>query len=267
MGEFSGRVAFVTGAAHGQGRATALALAAAGASIAAYDVARPLEYPGYGMGTGADLDSLKTECEAVGSACVVFAGDVRDDDAVTRAVDGAVAAFGRIDILFNNAGICAYGLAHELTEAEWDSMIDINLKGAWLVARRVIPVMIAQKSGTIINNSSVAGLRGMGRLSHYAASKWGLTGLTKSWAIELAPHGVRVNSIHPTGVNTPMNDGLAWLEGKTPVEIAEASAGNLLPVPWIEPQDVAEAVLYLASDRARFVTGTQLVLDAGLLTR
>jgi SDR family mycofactocin-dependent oxidoreductase len=267
MAEFSGRVAFVTGAAHGQGRATALALAKAGASIAAYDVARPLEYPGYGMGTSADLESLVAECEAVGAACAVFVGDVRDDDAVTRAVDAAVERFGRIDILFNNAGICGYGLAHELTEEAWDAMIDINLKGAWLVARRVIPVMIRQKAGTIINNSSIAGLRGMGRLSHYAASKWGLTGLTKSWAIELAQHGVRVNSIHPTGVNTPMNDGLAWLEGKTPEQIAEASAGNLLPVPWIEPEDVAEAVLYLASDRARYVTGTQLVLDAGLLTR
>ncbi len=136
-----------------------------------------------------------------------------------------------------------------------------------MVARRVIPVMIDQKSGVIINNSSIAGLRGMNRLSHYAASKWGLTGLTKSWAIELAPHGIRVVSIHPTGVNTPMNDGLAELEGTTAQEIAERSAGNLLPVPWIEPEDVAQAVLYLASDRARFITGSQFVLDAGLLAR
>ena len=146
-------------------------------------------------------------------------------------------------------------------------MIDINLKGPWLVARRVIPVMVRQGSGVIINNSSVAGLRGMNRLSHYAASKWGLTGLSKSWAIELAPHGIRVVSIHPTGVNTPMNDGLAALEGATPREIAERSAGNLLPVPWIEPEDVAEAILYLASDRARYVTGAQFVIDAGLLSR
>jgi SDR family mycofactocin-dependent oxidoreductase len=267
MGELSGKVAFVTGAAHGQGRATALAMARAGARIAAFDVARPLAYPGYGMGTGADLDSLVAEIEGAGSECLAFAGDVRDDTAVTAAVEATAERFGRIDILFNNAGICAYGMAHELTEEAWDAMIDINLKGPWMVARRVIPVMIRQKSGVIINNSSVAGLRGMGRLSHYAASKWGLLGLTKSWAIELAPHGIRVNAIHPTGVNTPMNDGLAELEGKTPQQIAEASAGNLLPVPWIEPEDVAEAVLYLVSDRARFVTGASHVLDAGLLTR
>jgi SDR family mycofactocin-dependent oxidoreductase len=266
-GEFAGKVAFVTGAAHGQGRATAIALAREGARIAAFDIARPLDYPGYGMGSRGDLEALAAACQELGSECLTFAGDVRQDADVTVAVDRTIEAFGRIDVLFNNAGICAYGLAHELTEAAWDAMLDINLKGPWLVARRIIPVMIRQGSGVIINNSSVAGLRGMGRLSHYAASKWGLTGLTKSWAIELAPHGIRVNSIHPTGVNTPMNDGLAELEGLTPREIAERSAGNLLPVPWIEPEDVAAAVLFLASGRARYVTGAPLILDAGLLTR
>ena len=265
--EFAGRVAFITGAAHGQGRASALALAREGASIAAFDVAKPLVYPGYELGSAGDLETLREECRAAGSECLTFEGDVRDDAAITAAVDVTAAAFGRIDVLFNNAGICAYGLAHELTEDAWDAMIDTNLKGSWLVARRIIPVMIRQQRGVIINNSSVAGLRGMGRLSHYAASKWGLTGLTRSWAIELAPHNIRVVSIHPTGVNTPMNDGLAALEGSTPQEIAERSAGNLLPVPWIEPQDVAEAVIYLASDRARFVTGSQFVIDAGLLAR
>jgi SDR family mycofactocin-dependent oxidoreductase len=265
--EFDSKVAFITGAAHGQGRATALALAKAGARIVAFDVAKALPYPGYALGGTDDLRSLDEACRDAGSECLTFEGDVRDDAAITSAVDGALAEFGRIDILFNNAGICAYGLSHELTEEAWGAMIDTNLKGAWLVARRIIPVMIEQKSGVIINNSSVGGLRGMGRLSHYAASKWGLTGLTRSWAIELAPHGIRVVSIHPTGVNTPMNDGLAELEGKTPEEIGEQSAGNLLPIPWIEPEDVAEAVLYLASDRARYVTGSPFIIDAGLLAK
>jgi SDR family mycofactocin-dependent oxidoreductase len=267
MGTFDGKVLLVTGAAHGQGRATALAFAREGARIAALDVARPLGYPGYPLGTPNDLATLAEEVRGLGSEAITAAADVRDDAAVTAAVADTVGRFGRIDVLFNNAGICAYGLAHELTEAEWDAMLDINLKGAWLVARQVIPVMIRQQGGVILNNSSVAGLRGMARLSHYAASKWGLTGLTKSWAIELAPYGIRVNSIHPTGVNTPMNDGLAALEGLTPQQIAERSAGNLLPVPWVEPDDVANAALFLASDRARFVTGAQFVLDAGLLTR
>lgn len=267
MAELSGKVAFITGAAHGQGRAAALALAREGARIVAFDVAQPLTYPAYAMGSESDLDSLQHEVEALDSWCLTIQGDVRRDDDVTRAVEKALVNFGRIDILFNNAGICAYGLADELTEDEWDAMLDINLKGSWLVARRVIPVMKRQGSGVILNNSSIAGLRGMNRLSHYAASKWGLVGLTKSWALELAPHGIRVNSIHPTGVNTPMNDGLAELEGTTTQEIAERSAGNLLPVPWVEPEDVSAMVLFLVSEKARYVTGAQFVLDAGLLTR
>ena len=263
----TGKVALITGAAHGQGRATAVALAREGVHIAALDVARQLQHPGYPLGTAEDLAKTAALVEAAGARALPLVADVRDDAAVSAAVEQTMAAFGRIDILFNNAGICFYGMAHELTEAEWDAMLDINLKGAWMVARRVIPYMMAQRSGVIINNSSIAGLRGMNRLSHYAASKWGLTGLTKSWAIELAPHNVRAVSIHPTGVNTPMNDGLAALEGKTTQEIAEQSAGNLQPVPWIEPEDVAAAVVFLVSDDARFVTGSQFVLDAGLLTR
>ncbi len=264
---FKDQVAFITGAAHGQGRASALALAGEGVRIAAFDIAKPMSYPGYTMGSMDELSSLKKECEGKDVECLIFTGDVRIDADLKKAVRETIARFGRIDILFNNAGICAYGPVQEMTEEAWDSMIDINLKGAWLAARHIIPHMIKQRYGVIINNSSTAGMRGMNRLSHYAASKWGLVGLTKSWAIELAPHNIRVNSIHPTGVNTPMNDGLAFLEGSTPKEIAERSAGNLLPVPWIEPEDVAQAILYLASDAARYVTGTQFVIDAGLLTR
>ena len=267
MSDLKNKVAFITGAAHGQGRATALALAKEGVHILAFDVAKQLAYPAYGFGSSHELDTLKAECEALGVTCLSCVGDVRQDEAIQAAVKQAMAQWGRIDILFNNAGICAYGLAHELSEEEWDSMLDINLKGAWMVARRIIPILREQRSGVILNNSSIAGLRGMNRLCHYTASKWGLTGLTKSWAIELAPFGVRVISIHPTGVNTPMNDGLAALEGTTTQEIAERSAGNLLPVPWIEPEDVAQAIVFLCSDNARFVTGSEFVLDAGLLTR
>jgi NAD(P)-dependent dehydrogenase (short-subunit alcohol dehydrogenase family) len=265
--DLAGQVAFITGAAHGQGRASALALAREGVQIAALDLARPLAYPGYPMGSADELETLVPECRALGVDCLTFAADVRDDAAISFAVRTVAEQFGRIDILFNNAGICGYGLAHELTEDAWDAMVDINLKGAWLVARRIIPTMIARRHGVIINNSSVAGLRGMARLSHYAASKWGLVGLTKSWAIELAPYNIRVVALCPTGVNTPMNDGLAMLEGLTPQQIAERSAGNLLPMPWIEPEDVAAAVVFLASSRARSITGSEFVLDAGLLTR
>ena len=176
-GDLAGRVAVITGAAHGQGQAAALALAREGAHIVAIDVARPLAYPGYGLGTGADLDSLRASCRGLGVECLPFAADVRDDAAVSAAVAAAVERFGRIDILFNNAGICGYGLAHELTEDAWDAMLDINLKGAWIVARRVIPQMIARRSGVIISNSSVAGLREDGPAlsvrAHRSGAWWG----------------------------------------------------------------------------------------------
>lgn len=264
--EFAGKVVFITGAAHGQGRATALAFAKAGAKVVGFDVAKKIEYPDYSFGSNDELESLKHEIEELGQDVLVFVGDVRDDGAITHAVEETVARFGRIDILFNNAGICAYGDIDTLEEEAWDAMLDINLKGAFLVTRRVSKYFKQQKSGVIINNSSVMGLRGGNRLSHYVASKWGLTGFTKALAIELAPYNVRAISIHPTGVNTPMNDGLAAMEGATPQEIAERSARNLIPVPWIEPEDVAESVLFLASDKAKYVTGSQYILDAGLLT-
>ncbi len=266
MGEFNGKVAFITGAAHGQGRAAALALAKEGADIVAFDVAKKIEYPAYEFGTSDELKSLKAEIEALGRKAVIAAGDVRSDEDVTAAVKAAIDEFGKIDILFNNAGICAYAEVDKMTDDEWNAMIDINLKGPFNVTRRVVPYMKQAKSGVIINNSSVMGLRGGNRLSHYAASKWGLTGLTKSWAIELAPYNIRVVSIHPTGVNTPMNDGLAAMEGMTPREIAERSAGNLQPVPWIEPEDAANLVVFLASDKAKYCTGGQYLVDAGLLS-
>ncbi len=267
MEEFFGKTVLITGAAKGQGRAVALAFAKQGANIIAVDLGKKIEYPSYNKGGSEALEALKKDVEALGAKAEICPADVRDAQQVEAAVKQGAERFGGIDVLFNNAGICAYGLSHELSEDEWDSMVGINLKGAWLVSKYTIPFMIEKKSGVIIYNSSVGGLRGMNRLSHYAASKYGLVGLAKSQAIELAPYGIRVISIHPTGVNTPMNDGLAEMEGLTPREVAERSAGNLLPVPWIEPEDVANSVLFLASEKARYVTGSQFVLDAGLLTR
>lgn len=267
MQEFKNKTVFITGAAKGQGRGVALAFAKEGANIIAFDLGQQLCYPAYNRACCDDLCALKADVEALGAQIETYAGDVHRADDVIAAVDAGVRRFGSIDVLFNNAGICAYGLSWELTEDEWDAMMDINLKGAWLVSKYVVPHMIKQKSGVIINNSSIGGLRGMNRLSHYAASKFGMIGLTKSQAIELAPYGIRAVSIHPTGVDTPMNDGLAEMEGATPIEIAERSAGNLLPVPWIDVEDVANSVLFLASDKARYITGSQFVLDAGLLTR
>jgi NAD(P)-dependent dehydrogenase (short-subunit alcohol dehydrogenase family) len=264
--DFTGRVALVTGAASGQGRETALEFARAGADIVAVDLGRKPEYPEVFAIPDDALTRLGREIEALGARVVTAAADVRDSAAIARAVHVAIEAFGRIDILFNNAGVLGYAEADAITDAALDATIDINLKGAMIVARAVIPHMKAAGAGVIINNSSVMGLRGGNRLSHYAASKWGLVGLTKSWAIELAPFNIRVVSIHPTGVNTQMNDSLAAMEGSTAREIAERSAGNLLDVPWVETEDVAALVLWLASDKARYITGGQYLLDAGLLT-
>lgn len=265
--EFEGKVVFITGAAHGQGKATALAFARQGAKVAGFDLGEKIAYPAYVTENGGTLQRLRDEIAIDGGEFLPLTGDVRNEADVRAALERTAATYGGLDIVFGNAGIAAYGLTHELTEEEWDAVLDINLKGNWLVAKHAIPHLKARKGGVILFNSSIAGLRGLNRLSHYSASKFGLVGLAKSLAIELAPDNIRVVTVHPTGVNTPMNNGLAAMEGATPQEIAERSAGNLLPVPWIEPEDVAEAVLFLASAKSRFVTGSGFVLDAGLLTR
>ena len=261
------KVVFITGAARGQGNAVAKHFAQEGAHIVAYDIIRNIKNSQYPMATKSELEGLKKICKKNKVECLTFPGDVRDFKSINSAVTEVIKQLGKIDILFNNAGICAYGLSHELSEDEFDTTLDINLKGTWLVGKAIIPQMIKQKAGLIINNASIASHRGMIRLSHYAASKWGLRGLTKSWALELAPYNIRVMSIHPTGVNTDMNKGLARSEGKTEKELAEQSAGNLLNTPWIEVEDVAQAVLYLSKTSGRYLTGSELLLDAGLLCK
>ena len=209
-----------------------------------------MPYPGYPMGSADDLESLADECRTLGAAMPDVCRRCPRRRGRQRGRQSAADQFGGIDILFNNAGICGYGLAHELTEDAWDSMIDINLKGPWIVARRVIPIMIERRRGVIINNASVAGLPRHGPALPLRRVEVGARRPDRSWAIELAPYNIRVVALCPTGVNTPMNDGLALLEGKTPREIAERSAGNLLPMPWIEPEDVAGAVVFLASSKS-----------------
>ena len=265
--DFTGKVVLITGAAHGQGRAVALAFARAGAAVAGFDIARSLPYPAYPLGSKSDLDALGEEIAAFGGRFLPLVGDVRDEARVAAVVGETVRAFGGLDVVFGNAGVAAYGLVTELAEEQWDTVLDINLKGNFLLAKHATPHLIARGGGVVIFNSSVAGLRGFARMAHYTASKWGLVGLAKALAIEVAQSNVRVVTLHPTGVDTPLNDGLAALEGATPLEIAERSAGNLLPTPWVTVDDVVASVLFLASDDARFITGSAFVLDAGLLTR
>ncbi|GAB3989645.1 mycofactocin-coupled SDR family oxidoreductase [Spirosoma daeguense] len=258
MGKLNGKVAFITGAAHEPGRSIATALGREGADIVAFDVAKSLP----------DLTLLQQDIEALDRWCLTVTGDIRTDYEIQYAVERAIGNFGRIDILVNNADSCVYAAAHELAENEWDETVGVNLKGGWLVARHVIPVMIRQHAGVIINNSSVGGLRGLNRLSHYVASKWGLVGLTKSWAIELAPHNIRVNSIHPTSENISSKEGLISESEQVAVfNGSPKTTVNLSEVYSVEPEDVSAVVLYLVSDDARYVTGGQFVIDAGLLTQ
>jgi len=253
--EFENKTVFITGDAKGQGRGVALTFAKEGANIIAFN-----------RGDIQKLQVLKKEVEEIGGEIEIFSGDVTNSKDIKIAVEKGIERFGRIDILFNNAGICRYGLSHELTEEEWDLTIEINLKGAWLTSKYIIPYFIEQKSGVIINNSSIAGLEGMGKLSHYSASKFGMVGLTKSQAIELAPYNIRVVSIHPAGVNTPMKVDLAEQEGTTLEEIARNKI-NLLDAPWVEVEDIVNMVLFLASDKARYITGSQFVIDAGRVSK
>lgn len=267
MSEFAGKTIVISGAAKGQGRAVALGFAAEGANIIALDLGSPLPYPAYSRAESDDLQQLATEIRAAGGRCVTGTADVRIQSQVDQVIDRGVKEFGGVDIVFANAGVAAYGSSTELTDEQWKTVIDINLTGAWHLSKATIPHLRKRKEGVIIYNSSIAGLRGLARMPHYAASKHALVGLAKSQALELAPANIRVMTLHPTGVNTPMNDGLAELEGKSAEEVAEASASNLLPVPWIEPEDVVEAVKYLAGRSGRYLTGSGLILDAGLLTR
>jgi len=274
-GRVQGKVAFITGAARGQGRSHAIRLAQEGADIIAVDLCESVPsvtrfYPG---ATEADLAETVTAVEALDRRIVATKADVRDYAGLKAALDDGVAQLGHVDIVCANAGIFIFGdQTHLVSEQDWQDVTDINLTGVWHTAKAVIPHLIEQGTGgSMILTSSTAGLKGTPNVAAYTASKHAVVGLMRTLALELAPHWIRVNTVHPTGVATDMilNQAIFRLflpdaEHPTQEQAAEIFATtNALPVPWVESIDISNAVLFLASDEARYVTGTELKVDAG----
>jgi SDR family mycofactocin-dependent oxidoreductase len=269
MGKLDGKVALITGAARGQGRAHAVTMAREGADIAALDVCHDLPYPRYSLATPNDLQETVKQVRALGRKAVDLVADVRSAVAMEAAVKNTVESLGKIDILVCNAGIADMALTWDITEEWWDIMLDVNLKGYWLAAKYVVPQMLRQGTGgRIIMTSSVAGLRGESGMSHYCASKWGVVGLALSLAQELAPHNITVNTIHPTGVNTDIISGMAKAAEMPREELVDfIFLNHTMPVKLVEAEDIAEAALWLATDDARYVTGQKLKVDAGRMIK
>jgi SDR family mycofactocin-dependent oxidoreductase len=275
-GRVEGKVAFVTGAARGQGRSHALRLAQEGADIIAVDIGKQIDSVPMPMATPDDLNQTVRQVEELDRRIVATQTDVRDYAGLKRALDDGVAQLGRLDIVAANAGIASFGPAEELSEEAWQDMIDVNLTGVWHTCKAAIPHLKAGgRGGSIILTSSAAGLKGYANVSHYVSAKHGVVGLMRTLAQELAPHMIRVNSIHPTQVDTPMimNETAFRLflpdnEHPTVEDFAPVSQMmNALPIPWVDPVDISNAVLFLASDEARYITGVPLPVDAGALIK
>jgi (+)-trans-carveol dehydrogenase len=272
MGRVEGKVAFVTGAARGQGRSHAIRLAQEGADIVAVDLCAQVESVAYPMATPEDLEETVAEVEALGRRIVAEQADVRDYAQLSRVLNEAVATLGRLDIVCANAGIYSQGVMADLPEQKWCDMIDINLTGVWHTCKAAIPHLVAAGGGCMILTSSAVALRPSINIGHYGAAKHGVVGLTRTLALELAKDMIRVNSVHPTGVDTLMiqNDAMyrqlaPGVEHPTKEDLATVLRSlNVLPIPWVEAIDVSNAVLFLASDEARYVTGVALPVDAGM---
>jgi SDR family mycofactocin-dependent oxidoreductase len=275
-GRVEGKVAFITGAARGQGRSHAIRLAEEGADIIAVDIADQVTSVPYPMATPEDLAETVKEVEAMDRRIVATQADVRDYAGLKQALDDGVTQLGRLDIVCANAGISSFGRADELDETTWQDMIDINLTGMWHACKAAIPHLVdGGRGGSIVITSSDAGLKGYQNLAHYVSAKHGVVGLMRTLALELAPHFIRVNSLHPSTVDTGMIQNEATyrlfrpdLDNPGRQELADAgTAINALPVPWLEPTDISNAVLFLASDEARYITGVTLPVDAGFLVK
>jgi SDR family mycofactocin-dependent oxidoreductase len=269
-GKLEGKVVFITGAARGQGRSHAVRLAQEGADIIAVDICRQIDSVDYPMATPEDLDQTVKEVEALDRRIVARQADVRDEAGLKAAFDAGVAELGPVDIVLANAGIAPMSM-HEIHQA-WQDVIDVNLTGVFNTVETAIPSMIERgQGGAIVLTSSTAGINGIGGPTRgglgYTAAKHGVVGLMRSYANTLAPHNIRVNSVHPTGVRTPMivNDVMAEFLAADP-SLSNAMA-NALPVDIVEPVDISNAILWLVSDDARYVTGVTLPVDAGFTNK
>ncbi|MFI6953846.1 mycofactocin-coupled SDR family oxidoreductase [Nocardia sp. NPDC050408] len=277
-GRVDGKVAFITGAARGQGRSHAVRLAQEGADIIAIDVCKPVGgSSGIPASTPDDLAETADLVKGLGRRVITAEVDVRDFDSLRAVVDSGVEQLGRLDIIVANAGIGIGGATLDQTDAkDWDAVIDINLSGVWKTVKAGVPHLLSGgRGGSIILTSSVAGLKAHQNIGHYVSAKHGVVGMMRSFAVELGRHRIRVNTVHPTNVNTPMfmNDSTLRLfrpdlENPGPDDLAPvAQQMHVLPVGWVEPVDISNAVLFLASDEARYVTGLPMTVDAGSMLK
>ncbi|WP_182377751.1 mycofactocin-coupled SDR family oxidoreductase [Nocardioides sp. WS12] len=276
-GRVQGKVALITGAARGQGRSHAVRLAEEGADIIAIDICRPMDTLQYDLATPDDMAETVKLVEELGRRIVPLEIDVRDFAALKAGVDDAVAVLGRLDIVAVNHGVFSSARLEDLDEKAWHESIDVNLTGAWLTAKATVPHLRAAGGGAMVITSSVAGLRGAQNAGAYVAGKHGVVGLMRSLALELAADHIRVNTVHPAMVDTPILQNAAmyelWApdlapEDRTREALAERFAlSHALPIPWLETSDLSNALLFLVSDEGRYVTGVSLPIDAGCLLK
>jgi SDR family mycofactocin-dependent oxidoreductase len=277
MTSLRGKVALITGAARGQGRSHALTLAAAGADIVALDACAAIPTADYPMPTTEDLEQTAKAIEALDRRVIARRVDIRDQAGLDTAVAEALATFGGIDIVCANASIVSTGRSWEITDEQWQHTLDVDLTGTWRTVKTVIPSMIERaRGGSIVMIASVGGTEGMPHLGAYVAAKHGVMGLMKTMANELGPDGIRVNAVQPGVVRTPIVEQNAGILGLFRPDLAnprleDARDGfrsiNSLPVAWLEPEDVSAAVLFLASDAARHITGITIPVDAGCINK
>ncbi|MEV4418705.1 mycofactocin-coupled SDR family oxidoreductase [Patulibacter sp. NPDC049589] len=275
MGRLSGKTALVTGAAHGQGRAFAIRLAREGADVIVTDVCAQAADVGYPLGTSAELDETVRLVEAEGRRAHAAVADVRDRDALAAAMAATAEAFPRLDVLVANAGIQRHTRILDCPPEQWQAIIDINLTGTFNVIQAFVPRMVsAGNGGSVIVMSSVAGLKSIPFCGPYVASKHGIQGLMRALAQELGEHGIRVNTLNPGGVESPMTEDRSLLDlfgnGDADSTFFNASYVPLLPLPesgFLSTDDISAAVAWLASDESAFVTGTAIPIEAGALVR